>query len=152
MLAMEDVAEGYGVIQQVPNVITANRSIWDKAHGTSRYFIAKSRSSSTDHTIVCKSHMEINTPYEFASETAIFMAWQTMENKFIMSQLDIMPTSADPPEDRQALLEKDLLKNMNNKAQLPTPVFEVVTQQKEAEAAAAPPSGEPVDPNKTTAT
>lgn len=153
MLAMEDVAEGYGVIAQVPNVITINRSIWDKAHNTIRYFIAKSRSSSTDHTVVCGSQMNISVPFEFDSKTVIFMAWETMDNQFIIQKLGLPITGADSIADRQAVNQKRILENLNNKAQLPPPVFDLVTQQIQAQELArdsAPLTpGEPIPGDKT---
>jgi len=55
LLSIEDIAESWGVMQKMTNVITLNRSPGDMVKNRLTYLIAKSRSSATGRAIVCRT-------------------------------------------------------------------------------------------------
>jgi hypothetical protein len=56
LLSMEDVAESWGAMAKVTNVITVNRSPNDMAKDRLTYYIVKSRSSGTGRAIVARTN------------------------------------------------------------------------------------------------
>jgi hypothetical protein len=56
LLAMEDVAESWGAMAKMTNVITVNRSPNDMAKDRLTYYIVKSRSSGTGRAIVARTN------------------------------------------------------------------------------------------------
>jgi hypothetical protein len=88
-LDVDDVAEGFGVMTIAANVITINRSDNYKALGIIKYYVAKSRSNETGHSMVLRTAFGDNLAFDVAKQALHLQPGQQMSDQEIMQAMGL---------------------------------------------------------------
>lgn len=94
---VDDVAEGFGVVQIAANVITINRSNADKSMKTIRFHIAKSRSSETGHQLIMRTAFDQSIAFDITQPTVQISPGEEISEAIMAQRLGIIKPDEKTP-------------------------------------------------------